>query len=120
MQHLVSPAIEVRQASSDKGRGVFAARDIAADELIEVCPVVVVTHDEVRDSLLDHYVFWWSEDERAVALGPLTLMNHSGEPNSDFEPDRQQHVIRVWATRDIPGGEELLIDYGCELWFDPE
>lgn len=117
---LVSPSIEVRRASSRKGRGVFASNEIAANELIEVCHVVVLPHAHTKNSPLDRYVFWWSEDERAIALGVLTLMNHSPEPNTDFEPDTEQQVIRVFAACDIAAGTELLIDYGCELWFEPE
>ena len=47
------------------GRGVFAARDIEAGEIIEICPVLVFPLSELphmRQTMLDDYYFDWGED----------------------------------------------------------
>jgi SET domain-containing protein len=110
-----------------KGRGVVAAEDIAAGEEIERSPVVVVPASDLleRDEPLtvpDQYLLYWSDDEGAeLAMGGGLLMfyNHSEEPNVEFDDGPFPETMSVYAIRDIKAGEELVYDYGCDLWFDP-
>ena len=78
MAFSTSQSICVKQVAG-KGLGVFAACDIAADELIERCPVLVMTKSDVwqADSLLSRYVFSWGKAKVALALGYGSLYNHS-------------------------------------------
>ena len=115
--------------SPGKGRGLFAQRHIAAGDLIEEAPVVVVPASEVEHldrTTLQNYYFDWGEDERdaALLLGRCSLCNHSYEPNAVFELRAERQTIRFVALRDIQPGEEITVNYNGPpgdpkpLWFD--
>jgi SET domain-containing protein len=55
----------------------------------------------------------------AVALGFASLLNHSGDPNCRIVRHIEALAIDVIALHDIAAGEELRIDYGMTLWFEP-
>jgi hypothetical protein len=114
-------------STNNRGRGVFARRDLVAGEVIEVCPVIVlggVDEQELLDKtrLFDYY-FAWGE-LAAVALGYGSLYNHSCHANADHVCDVLRGEIRIWAHRAIRRGEEITINYGgrpdCPdpVWFD--
>lgn len=117
-------------STSNRGRGVFARRDLAAGELIEVCPVIVMGGaDEQslldRTHLFDYYFAWGEHPElAAVALGCGSLYNHSYHANADHVCDVAGGEIRIYAHRAIREGEEITINYGgrpdCPdpVWFD--
>jgi len=113
-----------RKISDDKGRGVFALRDIKIGEVIEVSPVITVSKDNVQENgeAPDGYLLQWDEEsegeEFCMPLGYVMLYNHSPNPTLDMENDMENYVITVKAARDIRAGEELTWDYSCELWFD--
>lgn len=119
--------LEVRQ-SPLHGQGVYASRRIRSGELLEVCPVLRLTAediDHVEQTSFRGYWFEWGDGEGGLALGHLTLCNHSFAPNARVETDEAAGVIRVFASRAIAAGEEVLIDYtngaGADwLWFDPD
>lgn len=116
-----------------KGRGVVAAEPIAEGELIERAPVVVMPAEErawMDKGLLFTYVFMWekglSEQElykgngkAGIALGYISLLNHSYTANCTFVRRFDQQLLDVVALRPIKPGEELTIDYQMDLWFDP-
>ncbi len=113
-----------------RGRGVFARRDLAAGELIEVCPVIVLGGSEEQELIdrtpLYNYYFAWGEHPElaAVALGCGSLYNHSFHANADHICDVAAGEIRISAYRAIRRGEEITINYGgrpdCPdpVWFD--
>jgi SET domain-containing protein len=112
-------------SSESRGRGVFARRDLAAGEVIEVCPVIVLAGAEEhldKTHLFDYY-FGWGESV-AVALGYGSLYNHSYHANADHVCDHLHGAIRISAHRPISKGEEITINYGgppdCSdpVWFD--
>ena len=116
-------------ATANRGRGVFASRKIKQGELIEKAPVIVIPGSEwntMDESILSNYVFDWGEnDEHAcVALGYVSIYNHSYTPNADLTECLDDQVIEVLALRDIESGEEIFINYNGEpddrdkLWFD--
>ena len=113
-----------RHIDDEKGRGVFALRDIKKGEVIEVAPVVPVAAEDVPDTggAPDGYLFDWDEDtegeEHCMPLGYLMLYNHSNAANMDMESDLAEYTITVKAKRDIKAGEELTWDYACEIWFE--
>ncbi len=109
-----------------RGRGVFCHHDIPADALIEVCPVIVLPKGDLehvhRSHLHDYYFLWEHEGETAIALGYGSLYNHAEPNNADYEMHFDERTLHVIATRKIPAGEEICIDYtdGVDrstLWF---
>ncbi len=117
-------------STNNRGRGVFARRDLAAGELIEVCPVIVLGGQDNQDLIdqtpLYNYYFAWGEhqDLGAVALGCGSLYNHSFHANADHVCDVAGGEIRIYAYRAIRRGEEITINYGgrpdCPdpVWFN--
>jgi hypothetical protein len=107
-----------------KGRGLIAAQTLEEDELLEAAPVIPLKGQErtAKDHPLHDYVFQWPNPPfvEAVALGIISLANHSKEANGWFMPDIGAKVIRLYAQRHIEAGEEITIDYGIPLWFEAQ
>ena len=87
------------------GRGVFAVRAIPDDERIGVYEGLLTERNGA-------YVLW-VEDGRGDSYGirgtgALRFLNHSHEPNSEFDGEE------LWAMRDIHPGEEITFHYGDE------
>src|SRR5215813_10897040 len=102
--------------SSIKGRGVFARRSIRKGDLIERSPVIVVPRQEwttIEHTILSNYVFDWGENEEdaAVALGYVSIYNHSYTPNAELTECLDDAIIEVSALRDIAEGEEIFVNY---------
>jgi SET domain-containing protein len=101
-----------------KGRGLRAARNLAAGEILCADPVVVLPEKDPanrRGGRLRHYVFDWPDPAApgvAVALGPSSLANHSDRPNAEFRPDIGNGVVVLRARRAIPAGREITVSYG--------
>lgn len=115
--------------TAGKGRGVIATAPIAADELLEVVPVIPLTiadAERILPTHIENYVFKWEESDEtglplhstAVALGFISLLNHSATPNANFTCDMVQRIIRLRSARAIAANEEITIDYACDLWFE--
>lgn len=106
----------VRVGKSRHGRGVFATRDIAEGETIEICPTLELHESDVSGRLLD-YVFDSGYDQNAVVLplGYGMLYNHASPSNVEYV-EHDEDAIAYVAKRDIARGEELTIDYGGEWW----
>lgn len=121
---ILGAAIVWRKISDEKGRGVFAMRDIRKDEVIEISPVVPVAKGNILENgdAPDGYLLQWDADtegeEYAMPLGYVMLYNHSAEPNILIESDMAEYTMTVKAARDIKDGEELTWNYDCDLWFD--
>lgn len=101
-----------------KGRGLRAARHIAAGEILCADPVVALPEKDPanrRGGRLRHYVFDWPDPTApgvAVALGPSSLANHSDRPNAEFRPDVGNAVVVLRARRAIRAGSEITVAYG--------
>lgn len=123
---ILGAKIAWRRISDEKGRGVFALRDISKGEVIEVSPVVVVAKGNIKENgdAPDGYLLEWDTDtpgeEYAMPLGYVMLYNHSAEPTLEIESDMENYTMTVKAARAIKAGEELTWNYRCELWFDQE
>ena len=111
------------------GRGVFTTDAIAAGKLIELSPVIVMSGDERKlldKTLLHDYIFEWGtkKENCALALGLVSVYNHSYTANCTYGMYFKQSMISVIAVRDIKAGEELFINYNGEwnnkkkVWFD--
>lgn len=113
---------------SNKGRAVFTANEISAGDIIEICPVIVISKAELpiihRTHLHDYYFLWGEDMEQcAIALGFGSLYNHAVHPNADFILDIEARTIDIVAIADIPPGSEITLNYHGEpgdespLWF---
>lgn len=109
------------------GRGVFASEAIAAGEVVEVCPVIVVAAEEIDDlnrtSLADHWYGWGDHGDAAVAFGHGSFYNHADDPTCEYLEHETLEALVIVARCHVAAGAELTIDYtgGGEndLWFDP-
>ncbi|HEU4409363.1 MAG TPA: SET domain-containing protein [Polyangiaceae bacterium] len=120
----------VRLGTSEaRGRGVYAAVDIAEGTLIEECPVVVIAPDEVgylQETALRDYFFVWGGvgDAAAIALGYGSLYNHASVPNAMYVRKHEALTIAFFALRAIAAGEEITVSYHGgfgdrgDVWFD--
>ncbi len=98
----------------DKGRGVFARRDIPKGTLIETAPVMLVPIDTIVDGLrnpdLARFYFMWNDKHVAMVLGYGSLYNHSYRPNARYEDGRGKTLL-FRAIRNIKAGDEITINY---------
>ena len=127
--------------SPGKGRGLFASRDIKKGELVDgieggtKSDMIFTTVDAIRRYLLALPepmacdVLEWTYTEKLVKGGPSVLLCASdisslansvwGEDDPNVMPKDKKSSVRLYATRDIKKGEELLMDYGvfpAALW----
>ncbi len=111
----VSPKTLKGRSSRIHGKGWFAATLIKQRELIGVKGGHLVTSKTVTENqaIIQHSELQIADD---LFLAPLTesefegsmiYVNHSCEPNTQFEGS-----IMVTALRNIEAGEELTIEYG--------
>ena len=110
-------------------RGVFSTQPIPKGSIIEICPVVVISSDEMlhlkKTALYDYYFDWQEEMENGViALGYGSLYNHSYQPNAEYILDYEFKSLEFHALRDIEAGEEITINYNGDpdnqekVWFE--
>ena len=120
----------ILKQSAGRGRGVFAARSFQAGEVIEVCPVIALSSDDVaqldKTRLYDYY-FGWGADNKggAIALGFGSLYNHSYAPNAAYRKSQADGTISIVALSSIAPNDEILFKYNygdtenCgPLWFE--
>jgi SET domain-containing protein len=117
-------------SSNNRGRGVFTTEPIAANTTIEIAPVIVVDangREKLEQTLLYDYIFEWGEDSKmcAVALGYISIYNHSNSPNCAYDMDFELQTISITTLQDIAVGAELFINYMCPegpssepVWFE--
>ena len=117
-------------SSHNRGRGVFTTAPISANTTIEIAPVIVVDakgREKLEQTLLYDYIFEWGADIKmaAVALGYISIYNHSNEPNCCYDMDFEQETITITTLKDINIGEEFFINYMCPegpsadpVWFE--
>ena len=91
-------------SSAIHGRGLFAAKSLAAGQLIGVYEGPVV--EENGSFVL------WIEDEAGTGWtgydgrNEMRFMNHSDDPNAEMDG------LDCYALREIARGSEITIDYG--------
>jgi len=94
--------------SPDKGRGVYAARDIRKDEVILQFSgphVKIESLDGIPREVQDH-LFNIGPDEYLIAREPGVYTNHSCDPNAGIARD-----VLLVAMRDIKKDDEITFDY---------
>ncbi len=112
------PLIEIREAGTPKGLGVFAIDGFREGDVVELCPVVVfcAPYDSIPESL-QHRIFNWSAlahqepDMQALALGYGSIYNGANPSNMRYESSDTGEFLRFIAVRDVSADEELTINY---------
>lgn len=109
--------------SPNRGRGIFTDQLIEKNQIIERCPVVALTEQDVthiRLTTLNHYYFEWGEQktEGAIALGYGSLYNHAFEANAAWHNKLSERIIEFYAIRLIQPGEEVMINYDTDYVVD--
>ena len=113
----------------DRGRGLFAARPFAAGEVIgryAALPLSAREVQAIRGTRAYDYVFWVREApehgpeafDAALALGAISLCNHSRRASASFEVSPDGLYIVQTAARAIPAHGEITIDYGDFVHFE--
>ena len=115
---------------SNAGRGVFANRSIKSGEIIEECPVILVSeHDmaNLNESILVTYFFYFGKNNNnlLVALGFGSIYNHSHNPNAAYVINSAEDTMEFTALSDIKKDDEITISYSAAnkkdrtlLWFE--
>ena len=113
-----------------KGRCIHTAHTIKKNNLIEICPLIVLKKKDKKKldatKLHDYYFNWGRKRKKvAIALGYGSLYNHAQNPNAQFEIDLSNQVLRIISKNKIKAGQEITISYtdnnykDVTLWFDP-
>ena len=110
------------------GRAMFASRKFVKGELIERAPIVAIDEKKwpsAAKTILSDYAFDWGEKDEhaAIALGYISIYNHSYSPNAQLEQMLDELMMEIVAIKDIEPGEEITINYNGDpakqdpLWF---
>ena len=113
-----------------KGWGVITKTGLKADVVIEASPVLVMNAEArqlLDQTLLHDYIFEWQPDGQqlcCVALGYLSLYNHSYNSNCEYFMDYESRIMYIKTVRAVEAGEELSINYNGDwndskrIWFE--
>ncbi|MDR0793266.1 MAG: SET domain-containing protein [Chitinophagaceae bacterium] len=115
-------------ATENKGRGVFTTKNIVKGTVVEISPVIVLSIKDrktIEQTLLHNYIFAWGNSckKAAVALGYISMYNHSYNANCNYEMDYDNEIMYIRAVKNIKKGEELSINYNAAhndttpVWF---
>ena len=128
---LVSDKVYVSSSKIiNAGRGVYAKRNIKKGEIIETCPIILVSKydtSKLEESILVTYFFYTGKkkEELAVALGFGSIYNHSYRPNAKYKINRTKKLLEFTALRNIKKDEEITFNYkqgntknNVPLWFE--
>lgn len=127
---MILPSLFIAQ-TDDMGHGVFTSENLVADTVIEIAPVLVMSREErqfLDKTLLHDYIFEWGLDKRqcCMALGYVSLYNHSYKSNCEYEMCFSDYLIRIKTVRFIKADEQLFINYNGDwndstpLWFEAQ
>ena len=125
---MILPILYIME-TAHRGRGVFTTEAIPAGTTIEIAPVILLNQTEralVDTTLLHDYIFEWgiNEQEAAVALGYVSIYNHSADANCKYDMDFEHKTIQIQTIRAIAVDEELCINYNGDgvtdkpVWFE--
>ena len=115
--------------SEKRGRGVFTTSKIPANTIVEISPVLVLSEKDrkqVEKTKLFDYIFEWGNNHRkaCIALGYLSLYNHSYHSNCIYEMDFDAELMTIRTVKEVKKGEELFFNYNATaddetpIWFD--
>ena len=117
--------------SGNKGKGVFTSVPIAANVLVEIAPVIVMSKEERKlldQTRLHDYIFEWGDNREqcCMALGYASVYNHSFRSNCEYEMDFEKNEMYIRTVAAIEKDAELFINYNGDfddttpLWFEAQ
>jgi hypothetical protein len=97
---------------------VIAKTQFARGEIIEICPMIILSDISKTVDRLKEIVFEIDKKkgEYALVLGYGSLYRHSPESNVDYAYNKRQRHMFFIANRTIQAREELTINYGSDYW----
>ncbi len=126
---LLDEFLEVKESQiPGAGKGLYTKTDIQKGQRITEYKGTVKTWKQVKADVEDHigYVFWFNnqyvidawQTKKGVAHYANDAKGLTKVPglvnNSEYETEKGRCYIA--ATRLIPAGSEILVDYGREYW----
>ncbi|MBI2798527.1 SET domain-containing protein-lysine N-methyltransferase [Candidatus Saccharibacteria bacterium] len=117
----------VIKETQNKGRGVFAEKDYKKGELIEICPVVVLSAKQrqlIDKTELFNYYFGWEDGQAGIVLGYGMMYNHSFRPNAEYSKNFLDRTVAVLAHQNIKSNSEITVNYNgkpksqAKIWFN--
>ncbi len=126
--NFLHPALFIAKTTR-MGFGVFTKEALPAGVLLETSPVIVMSGADrllLDQTLLHDYIFEWGTDQKscALALGYLSLYNHSYSSNCEYEMDFKKSIMHIKTVHAVKRGAELFINYNGDwnnekkVWFE--
>lgn len=106
-----------------KGKGlvVIATDKILKDEIIEICPLIMLSEEEANfikssdTNVLKFYILELTAiNKHVLHLGYGLIYNHSFEPNADIEYVENTRFLIFRAIKDIIIDEEITYNYNFD------
>jgi len=99
------PSLYIAQ-SPLRGRGVFTAKVVDNESLIEICPLLVIPAEQVltiHQTIIHDYYFLLPDSNGAacIPLGYGCVYNHSETPNAEVRIDIENEQIEIHAIKNI-------------------
>jgi hypothetical protein len=110
----VVPHVEIKISKEIGSRGVFANKDYKKDDVIEICPTISEETSKFQGILKD-YIFKYDDKYSLLAFGFCSMYNHADDYNALWNI-LSKNQIKMYATKDIKKGEEILTSYGEGYW----
>ena len=100
------------------GSGGFATKDFKEGDIVEVCPLVRIPYEHIRNNGLNDYVFSLQDasGDTACVLGYGAVYNHNDDPSLTYVYSDNKKFMIYKATRYIKNDEELTVSYGTGWW----
>ena len=86
------------------GRGVFTNKAFRKGEVIERCPVYVLSKKDypiIKKTSLRNYYLMWGKSTAGICLGYGSLYNHSYNPNATYNKNTSDKTIEFIAIKNI-------------------
>ena len=113
----IQPDAIIKYSPTIKSRGVFANKNYNIGDIIEIAPIIIMEHKDVRGVLFD-YIFGYDEDKLSfIGGGYSSFYNHRDDPNGDWDTINREKII-IRAKDFIHAGEEIFISYGKNYFKD--
>ena len=106
--------------SAIHGLGVFADKDYAQGDTIELCPYLVADYDDVGDECVLHdYMFHTPyEIPKSITSHLVLLWSITTGKSKTLSGTLKMKTTAIFgfALKEIKKGEEILHDYGEQYW----
>ena len=103
---------EIRQVGAN--RGVYATQDIPTNTVIDTSPVITIPASEwdtIKTFSAYPNSFYWTKQDDAIVLGPLSLVNYADEgvANCSWSTIKKDKNMTLQSVQPIFDGDELTV-----------